>query len=112
MSDLSSSSDTTQDLTVAEIILSQLGGKGRLRAMIGAHDFARTERAVTFKFKGSRVANSLWIELNGGKDLYDVKFLKIGRLSSAISSTILVTNVHVADLKTLIEETVQLSLSL
>jgi hypothetical protein len=39
------------ETSVAEIILSQLGGAGRLTAMIGAHSFTSDGPALCFKFK-------------------------------------------------------------
>jgi len=37
--------------SVAKIILQQLGGTGRLTAMIGAHSFVSQSHGVQFKFK-------------------------------------------------------------
>ncbi|RLB66575.1 MAG: hypothetical protein DRH08_05805 [Deltaproteobacteria bacterium] len=49
---------------------------GTLRAFLGAYDFHKSDKSVGFKFKGSKVASHVKIELNGG-DLYNVKFVKI-----------------------------------
>jgi len=40
------------NLTIANTILAQLGGTGRLSAMLGAHSFiGSADNALTFKFK-------------------------------------------------------------
>lgn len=44
-------SDRTTDTEIAETIISQLGGQGRLHIMIGAHSFYSDTRALCFKFK-------------------------------------------------------------
>lgn len=62
----------------ADIILSQLGGAGRLTAMIGAKHFFSDDdgRSLVFKFAGSRKANYAKITLTDD-DLYTVDFKKI-----------------------------------
>lgn len=65
-------------MTVAETIIDQLGGTGRLSAMIGAKDFVSLSEpgrgGVQFSFKGSsKTGNSAHIILTSG-DLYDVEF--------------------------------------
>lgn len=42
---------------VAKTILKQMGGMGRLRMMISAHNFAAEDNALSFHFKGSRTVN-------------------------------------------------------
>lgn len=66
----------------ADIILSQLGGRGRLKVTIGAKDFYSKNDGNTlqFKFAMCKLANLVEITLNGS-DLYDVKFIKVGRLN-------------------------------
>jgi hypothetical protein len=65
----------TIDTTVANEIVRQIGGMGRISAMIAAHNFQATDNSVTFKFKGSRKANIIKITLNS-MDLYDLEFIK------------------------------------
>ncbi len=62
----------------ADIILSQLGGTGRLSAMIGAKHFFSDDdgNTLVFKFKGSKVANYVRITLTPA-DTYTVDFKKI-----------------------------------
>jgi hypothetical protein len=56
----------------AEILIQQLGGLGRLRAMIAAHSFMAGANSLNFQFKGSRAANRVAISLEN--DLYNVAF--------------------------------------
>lgn len=55
-----------------EILIKQLGGMGRLRAMIGAHSFVAGEKELHFQFKGSAKANRVVIKLEN--DVYGVAF--------------------------------------
>jgi hypothetical protein len=66
----------------ADTTLKQLGGAGRLKAMIGAKDFMSDNggRTLMFKFpnKGASKPNYVEITLTGGDD-YDIQF---GRITS------------------------------
>ena len=63
---------------IASTIIMQMGGQGRLSAMVGANNYTFDDKTKTlsFRFKGSKVANHIAITLNGS-DLYDVKLSKI-----------------------------------
>jgi len=63
------------DMTVANIILAQLGGGGRLRAMIGAKDFSGGDNVLTFRFaaRAKNGANTIRITLEPS-DTYKVEF--------------------------------------
>jgi hypothetical protein len=65
----------TDDMTIAKIILQQLGGQGKLVMMTGAYNFVAIKNGIAFKIKNRKV-NYIKIVLNG-KDLYDVTFSKI-----------------------------------
>lgn len=56
-------------------IVRQLGGFGRLRAMVGAKIF-KLENGISIKFKGSRKMDSLQIIYNYALDSYDLTFYK------------------------------------
>lgn len=65
-------------MAVAETILKQMGGTGRLSMMIGAKDFVALDTpergGVQFGFKGSaKTGNKFRVILTRG-DLYDVEF--------------------------------------
>jgi hypothetical protein len=60
---------------IANTILQQLGGSGRLRAMTGAYNFVDTGNGLSFRIKNPK-ANYIQINLNA-KDLYDVE---VGRI--------------------------------
>ena len=63
-------------ISTATEIIKQLGGAGRIKAMVGACNFGTNGNDVSFRFKGSKKANHIKITLNG-MDLYDVEFIKI-----------------------------------
>ena len=60
---------------VAETIIKQLGGIGKLKAFTGAYAFGTNGNNVTFRIKNRKV-NAITITLNGN-DLYDIKFFRI-----------------------------------
>lgn len=66
------------NLTVAETIIQQMGGLGKLRAMAGAHTFAADEKSIQFKFQGSRKANICRVELLPS-DTYKFQLWKYNR---------------------------------
>lgn len=93
---------------IAQIILNQLGGTGKLNAMTGAYNFVAIDNGVSFKIK-NRSANYIKIVLNG-KDLYDVE---IGRISGMNYKVVKKQeDVHVENLKKFIEESTGMHLSL
>lgn len=60
----------------AKTTIAYLGGMGRLKAMTGAYNFLiEADNVVSFRFKGSRKANTIKLTLTGD-DLYTVEFLK------------------------------------
>ena len=62
-------------MSIAEVILQQIGGMNRVVAMTGAYNFVAGSNYLAFKIKNRR-ANYIKITLNG-KDLYDIE---IGRI--------------------------------
>ena len=66
------------DLTVANIIIEQMGGAGKLTAMIGATYFAGDDTSVQFSFKGCRKANKCRVTLLPN-DLYKMELLKVNK---------------------------------
>jgi len=76
------SNETAEELKPADIICQQLGGINRLAMMIGARNFFSDDdgRTLRFNFKMCKAASLIVITLNG-LDLYDIKFIKPGRLS-------------------------------
>ena len=64
-------------MEIAQEILRQLGGAGRLKAMINARDFVGLPDGLRFKMMpGKGGCNMVEIKLNGA-DLYDVGFFKV-----------------------------------
>jgi hypothetical protein len=95
----------------AETIIQQLGGFGKLQAMVGAINFiySNNDKYIAFKFKGSKKVNYVKITLNG-KDLYDIEFKKLwGNKIKDIDSY---NDVYAENLKPLFEKVTGLFLSL
>lgn len=69
-------------MTNADTTLAQLGGSGRLNVMIGAKHFMHDNdgQTLSFKFKSCKVGSYVRITLNS-LDLYDVEFVKPGRMN-------------------------------
>lgn len=63
-------------MQVAKTIADQLGGAGRLRAMVGAYNLAADKSSLTFRFKGNRKINTVRITLDAA-DTYSVEFIQI-----------------------------------
>ena len=72
------------DLTVAKTILQQLGGGGRLKAMIGASNFGGDENSLMFKIPQIKGIMYIKITLNA-MDLYDIEFMdRVGQVKDSI----------------------------
>ena len=89
--------------------LQQLGGTGRLNAMTGAYNFLDHGNAVSFRFRGSRAANYVKIELDAS-DTYTVTFGKVSRY--ALTKVQDFSTVYVETLRELFERVTGLDLTL
>ena len=94
---------------VADTIAEQLGGYGKLEAMINAKNFAYDDNSLTFKFSGNKNINCIKINLEPN-DTYTVTYYKIKRLDFAIVSE--TKRVYAGSLKTSIRNNIGLRLSL
>ncbi len=65
---------------VAEITEMQMGGRYRLRSMIGAHSFVAGKHLLQFGFKGCRKFNKCRIALNGD-DTYTLGLHRLNRVT-------------------------------
>lgn len=94
---------------IASIILVQLGGSGRLTAMIGARDFLDCGDALTFRFsaRGKGGINRVKVRL-AEDDTYTVTFYK-GRLADQVAE---VDGIYADGLREAIENRTGLALSL
>ena len=90
-------------------IAKQLGGIGRLSAMIGAHTFIDHGNALSFKFKGSRVATYCKVEMDAS-DTYTVTLAKIRKWELHKAQTF--DGVYAGQLRETIERVTGLYLSL
>lgn len=102
-------------MSVAEIILQQLGGQ-RFIAMTGASHFVADDNSLRMRLpKNGSKANFLTITLDEGRDTYSMRFFyyKMGRISLKTGKTIpdvereiaFYTSVYAEDLERLFTET-------
>lgn len=97
---------------IAETTLQQLGGSGKLSAMIGAKNFTHDKNgALQFHFKMCKKANIVKIELNG-MDLYNITFYKYNSRTFDCKEVKTLTDTYAEDLKSHIEEFTGLYISL
>ena len=104
-------------MQVYEMILEQLGGIGKLKAMLGAKDFmysSKDPNFIEFNFKGCDKANHIKIEYNEGKDLYDIAFYKIKKVNGLAQPEEVkaFTDVFTSELKSTFRDYTGLELSL
>lgn len=99
------------DLTVANTIVSQMGGSGRLVAMIGACNFTGTEKSVSFRFKAraKNSSNGLKVTLDPS-DTYTVEFISVRGASLKIKESL--SDIYAEDLIRIFESKTGLYLSL
>jgi hypothetical protein len=99
------------NLTVANTILSQMGGTGRLSAMIGANGYIGSEDSVAFRFKAraKNGANGFRVVLDPS-DTYTVEFISVRGSSRKVKDTL--SEVYAEDLKRIFEDKTGLYLSL
>lgn len=99
---------------VSATILKQLGGSGRLSAMIGAHTFIDHGSGVSFKWKArtekpSKTGNYVKIMLNAS-DEYDLTFQYLRGYKGKVVKTL--TGIQASNLRMAIERQTGLKLSL
>jgi phosphoribosylpyrophosphate synthetase len=96
----------SKTMTTATTILNQLGGN-KFIAMTGATCYSDGNTLIS-KFKGSKVANIMYVTLNEN-DTYDVKLCKFRGLD--VKTIKEVTGVYAEMLKTIFEGTTGLKTS-
>jgi len=77
-----------EKLEIANTIIGQMGGGGKLRAMVGAKEIFARDAGVQFSFKLCKKMNKCVVELNG-MDTYNVQFYKIPHLNTNCNSAAL-----------------------
>ena len=96
-------------MAIAETILRQMGGTGRLSVMVGAYQFVALEDGVKFRFKGSKKANLVMVKLTA-RDTYDVEFFKMAKFD--YKQIAVVEDVYADQLRRVFEQMTGLYLSL
>ena len=99
------------NMEIAKTILQQMGGTGRLSAMIGAKYFTASENGVSFKIGGGakKGINGIRVNLNS-MDTYDVSFLKLRKCEQKVVAE--VKGVYCDELKSVVENNIGMYLSL
>ena len=69
--------EKAQRQQIAQTIISQMGGFGKLGAMVGANTYIALEGGVQFNFKGSRSMNRCRVILDRGSDTYRFELWRI-----------------------------------
>ena len=102
-----------QKLT-ATTIIQQMGGFGKLKAMVNARDFCALKAGVKFRFTGSRMSNICIVNLDEALDLYDFELWRVGTRKGQIYSKLVhtETGLYFDMLKPTFEEETGLRLSL
>lgn len=101
----------TMEIEIAKTIIQQMGGAGRMTAMVGAKQFMALSSGVQFRIGGGayRKINRVQVTLNGS-DLYDVAFFRTTKC--AVLSVKEVKDVYAEDLKPVFERETGMYLSL
>lgn len=99
---------------VAETIAKQMGGTGRLVAMIGANSFAFDGPSLQFRFKAGRKFNFCRVDYNEGLDLYNVKISRVtcGKLGFRETNVKMAEDMYCDQLVGFFEQTTGLYLSI
>jgi len=94
---------------IAKTIAEQMGGFGCLKCMVGAYNFIDCGAGVSFRFKGSKIANYIKVTLTP-LDEYDVEIGKVFGTKYTIKKEC--KGIYFDQLKPVFESTTKLYLSL
>lgn len=101
----------TQNEKIAGTIMGQMGGAGRIAAMLGTKAFMVIDNGLQFDFKGSRTVNRCRVVLMPD-DTYKMEFLQFRRSSLTCPSICEFSDVYCDQLVEIFESTTGLFLSL
>lgn len=78
--------DTNKSIEIANTILVQMGGAGRIRAMVGAKTFVTIENGVRFYFPNRERTRGNCVEIVlAGDDTYTVSFWNTSKKAARLS---------------------------
>lgn len=97
--------------TCPQTIIDQIGGIGRLQAMLGTKAVMYGDNSVLFDFKGNRKMNKCRISYVAGLDLYNVEFFKYSPKKLTSSKVQDFAGIYADQLRSLFENTTGLYLS-
>lgn len=98
-------------MQTANTILGQMGGAGRLAAMVGASMFVGSADSLMFAFRGCAKANKCRVTLDAN-DTYTVEFCKLKNRGLDVTTFKAASNVYADQLRRLFEQTTGLAISL
>lgn len=98
-------------MQVAQTILNQLGGIGKLRLMVGMNQAVVSENSVKFSFKGSKKSNMCKITLLPS-DTYLVQFYKFTKKNLSFDTVNEYNDIYSDQLVEIFETSTGLFLSL
>ena len=98
---------------IAETIIQQMGGYGKIKAMVGGHTFVYDkDGSLSFHFKGSRKANICRVVYNVGSDTYTFQLYKFSKTTAKCPKIYELADVYFDMLIDLFERQTGLYLSL
>lgn len=97
---------------IAKTIVAQMGGLGRLKAMVGARGFVYLESGVQFSFSGKRGMNKCRVIYNPGPDLYTFELWYVNARKATCDLKFKLDDVYCDMLTPLFEEQTGLYLSI
>jgi uncharacterized Fe-S cluster-containing protein len=100
-----------EQLQIAQTIIQQMGGNGRLKIMVGMWNPCVEQNGVSFRFKGSKIANYVKVILEGN-DTYTVTFMLINAHKGSCTEVKSFKDAGDVMLQSIFEETTKLRLSL
>ena len=80
-------------MEVVKTIIAQMGGFGKLKAMVNGRDYVGGENSVMFRFSGSRKANKCRVTLDWS-DTYTFELFKISGRGLNYKTVIKLENVY------------------
>ena len=96
----------------AHTIIDQLGGMGKLTAMVGAYNFVALDSGLQFSFRGTRKANKCIVRYDQGSNLYTFELWQIYPKSNKIKKVYSLDGVYFDMLIDLFQDYTGLRLSL
>lgn len=102
---------TDEQQQIAQTVVQQLGGQRRLKLMVDAWNFHQENNGVSFRFKGSKIANYIKITL-AANDTYTLEFMLINPSKGLCEPKEIFPHIYVEMLQGTFQDYTKLALSL